>query len=130
MSMAGKVEQNRPPSAFLFAPQRLVDSYTYGMRRLGGGWDAFRARELQGRLKRAQLRDCYRLDEALVVELAHERGHAVIAKATSVHRRRHERMAEGVHFHQRGHADHIAEVVHILALRQRRTGSRLDRNDA
>ena len=100
------------------------------MGRLGRRRDTFCARELQRGLEGAELRHRYGLDDALIIELADERRHAVVAQATGVHGRRHERVAEGMHLHQRCHAHCIAKVVHVLAFRKRRAGRRLDSNEA
>ena len=75
-------------------------------------------------------RDRGRLDDALVDEPAEDRRVAVVAEPAGVDRRRHEVVAERVHRHQRRHPDRVAEVVAVLAARQRRAGGRLGREEA
>src|SRR3989442_769307 len=87
----------RPHLALLLALERLVDGAADGVRRLRRGQDALGARELDGRLERRDLGDGPRLDDALVVELADQRRHAVVAEAAGVHGCGHEGVAERVH---------------------------------
>ena len=53
----------------------------------------------------------------------------MVAKASGVDRIRNERMAEGVHLHERGHARGVAEVIAVLALGQARAGGWFDATD-
>src|SRR5204862_422830 len=71
-----------------------------------------------------------RLDDLLVVELADQGRHAVVAETARVERRRNEGVAERVHLDERREADRVTEVVDVLALREARTGARLDGDDA
>ena len=130
MAVAGQVEQNRLALAALLAAQRFVDRDLDGVRRFRRGDDALGARELQRRLEGGELRHRDRLDHALVVELAHQRRHPVIAQAAGVQRRRHEAVAERVHLHQRRHADRVAEIVGVFPLGEARARGGLDGDDA
>src|SRR4030095_3252466 len=82
VAVAGEVEENRLPLARLLAAQRLVDGHADGVRRLRRRDDGLGARELQGGLEGGELRYRDGLDHALVVELADQRGHAVVAQPT------------------------------------------------
>jgi hypothetical protein len=128
--MPAEIEDDGLALALLLAPQRLVDGPAHGMRGLGGGEDALRARELDGRLEGRRLRHGAGLDHALVVELADERGHAVIAEPARVHGRGDEGVAERVHLDERREPDRIAEIVDVLPLGQARAGAGLDGHDA
>ncbi len=75
------------------------------------------------------LGDRHRLDELLVVERADQRRHPVIPEATGVNRRRDERVAQGVHLHQRGGARRVPEVVAVLPLGQTGARRRFHRHD-
>src|SRR5207302_170796 len=108
----------------------LVDRDMYGVCRLRGRNDSFATRELDRGLERGQLRYGDRLDHFLVVKLADERRHAVIAEAARVERRRDERVAERVHLHQRCQTDSVAEVIGVDAFRQTRARGWLDGDDA
>src|SRR5882724_8464829 len=122
VAVAREVEENRLALAVALAPQCLVDRDADGVRRLRGRDDALGARELHRRLERRELGHRHRLDHALVVELADQRGHAVVAQAAGVKRGRNERVAERVHLYQRRELDGVAEVVDVLALREARAG--------
>src|SRR6266545_3619798 len=88
VTVAGEVEQDGLAATGLLALHGLVHDHADGMRGLGRRDDALGPGELEGRLERGELRDGHRLDVLLVVELADERRHAVIAQAAGVQRRR------------------------------------------
>src|SRR5204862_7809985 len=130
MTVAAQVEDDRLSLAFVLAPERLVDDPAHGVGRLGRGQDALRPRELHGGVEGGDLWHGDRLDDLLVVELAEQGRHAVVAETARVERGRNEGVAERVHLDQRREADRVAEVVDVLALREARAGARLDGHDA
>src|SRR5438552_3952260 len=125
-AVAAQVEDDGLLLALLLALERLVDGAADRVRRLRRRQDALGARELDRRLERRDLGDGPRLDDPLVVELADERRHAVVAEAAGVHGGGHEGVAERVHLHQRREPDGVAEVVDVLPLGEARAGARLD----
>src|SRR2546426_11516633 len=130
MTVAAQVEDDRLPLALALAPERLVDGPAHGVGRLGCGQEALRPRELYGGVEGGDLWHGDRLDDLLVVELADQGRHAVVAETARVERRRNEGVAERVHLDERREADRVAKVVDVLALREARTGARLDGDDA
>src|SRR6266480_2359960 len=130
MAVAAQIEADRLPLAVSLASERLVDDAAPRVSRLGRRQDALRARELHGGMEGAHLGHGDRLDDLLVVELADQGRHAVVAEAPRVQRRRDEGVTERVHLDERREADRVAEVVDVLALREARTGARLDGDDA
>ena len=76
------------------------------------------------------LRDRPCLDDALVLEQAHLRRHAVVAQAAGVDGIGHEVVAERVHLDDRRHLAGVAEVVGVDAAGQARRRGRLGRDDA
>src|SRR5436309_10567941 len=129
VAVPGEIEQDRALLAFLLGPLGLVDHDPDRVGRLRRRDDALAARELHRRLEGGELRHRGRLDHALVVELADQRRHAVVAQAAGVQRRRDERVAERVHLHQRREPDGVAEIVDVLALGETGARGRLHRDD-
>ena len=91
----------------------------------GAGTMRFGAGELHRGVEDAVLEVRARFDVALVVELADQVRHAVVAQTARVDALRDEGVTEGVHLDQRRRAGGIAEVVAVFTLRQRRTRFRL-----
>ena len=84
MAVAREVEDDRLALALLLAAQRLVDG---GADRVGGlrrGHDALARANWTAASKVASCGYRHGLDHALVVELADERRHAVVAQAARV----------------------------------------------
>ena len=54
-------------------------------------------------------------DQTQILDVAHQRGHTVVAQAARVDARRNEGAAQRVHFHQRRQVAGVAEVVGIGA---------------
>src|SRR5450759_2347838 len=107
----------------------LADRTGDGMVRLGRRHDALSAGEHHARLERLELADRDGVDHVLVVQVRDQRRHAVVAQAAGVDRVRYEVGAQRVHLQQRRQAARVAEVVAVLALRERRSGLRLARHD-
>src|SRR3990170_709304 len=129
-AVPAQVEDDRLAFALLLGAEGLVDRAADRVGRLRRGQDALGARELDGRLEGGDLGHRDGLDHLLVVELADERRHAVIAQPARVERGRDEPVAERVHLHERREADRVAEVVHVLALGEARAGAGLDGDHA
>ena len=100
------------------------------MRGLGRRQRALGAGKLHRRLEDRCLLDGAGLDKALVVELGKRRAHAVVPEAARVRGGRYEVRPERVHLLQRAHPARVAEVVGVLAARERRAACRLDRDEA
>ncbi len=104
----------------LAAGHRLADRGGDRVGRLRSRHDALGLGEVHGGGEALDLRDGDRLGEPKLVDVAHERRHAVVAETAGVDRVGDERVPEGVHLHERGHAGGVAEVVAILALGEAR----------
>ena len=115
--------------AGLLARQRLADGGGDGVGRLGRRDDPLGAGELHRGGEALGLRDGHRLDEARLVEVRHQRRHAVVAQPAGVDRLGDEAVAERVHLQQRRHPGGVAEVVAVLTLGEARAGGRLDAAD-
>ena len=115
--------------AGLLARQRLADGGREGVGRLGCRDDPLGTGEAEGGGEALALRDRHGLDEALLVDVRHERGHSVVAQAAGVDRLGDEPVAERVHLQQRRHPGGVTEVVAVLALGEARTRRRLDTAD-
>ena len=96
----------------------------------GAGTMPSRARELHARLEAGDLVIGAGLDQAEVVDVRHQRPHAVIAQAAGMEAGRNEGRAERVHLDQRRQMRGVAEIIGIFSARQRRAGGRLDGDEA
>lgn len=75
------------------------------------------------------LTDSNSLDFAELLEVRNKRGHGVVAETSRVDRAGHKVVAQGVGLDERGEADRVAKVVHVLAAGQRRARRGLDGDD-
>ena len=127
---AGEAEDDSFCLARLLALESFVDGDADGVATLRGGQDALDAGKLLCCLKDAGLLHAGGLHQAVVVELAEDAAHAVVAQAARVVGAGDEAGAEGVHLGQR--ADHagIAEVVDKFAAGEAGTAGRLDGDEA
>ena len=120
MAVAAQVEQDDPGLARLPGGERLVHRDADGVGRLRGGQDPLGSGELHAGLEAGALVDASGLDEAVLLEQADQRRHAVIAETAGVDRLRDEVGAEGMHLHDRRHLAGVAEVVGVDAAGQAR----------
>ena len=125
--MTAQRRQDHLLLAGLGAAVGLLDGRGQGVGRLGGRDDPLGAGEEHagGEALRLLLGD--RLELAGLVEVADQRAHAVVAQAAGVDRVRDEVVPQGVHLHQRRHAEGVAEVVGVGALGEAGARRRLDR---
>lgn len=130
MTVATEVEQDGLALAFALAAQGLLDGAFDRMVGFGRRHDALCARKGHASLKALTLGVGGGLHQAQLLAVTHQRCHAVVAEPAGVETRRREGAAEGVHLGQRGHVAGVAEVVGVLAARERRAGRRLDCHDA
>ena len=100
------------------------------MVRLRRRHDALGAREGHAGCEALGLVVGTRLDQPELLQVRDQRRHAVITQTAGVEARRREGRSERVHLGERRHVRGVAEVVGVLAARERRAGRRLDRDDA
>ena len=93
---------------------RFIDRDANRVIAFGSRNDPLGARENQSRFEGRALRHGDRFDQALMMELRHQRRIAVIAKPARVNRRRHEVASQRVHQHQRREAGGVAGIVSIV----------------
>ncbi len=130
MAVAAQVEQDRAGGAFLLAAQRFVDRTLDGVVGLRRRHDALGAGEGDAGLEALELVVGARLDQPELLQVTHQRCHAVITQAARVESGRDERGPQGVHLHQRRQVRRVAEVVGVRPSCERRAGGRLHGDDA
>ena len=86
----------------------------------------FRTTELERRLKGRELRQGQRFDDVVVIEIAHQRRHAVIAQAAGMHRCGDKIAAQGVHLNQGRETNRVAKIISIRPFSQGWTGGGFD----
>ena len=126
---AGEAEDNGLLLPGLFALEGLVDGHPDGVAGLGGGEDALHPGKVGGRLKDLGLLHTGGLNEAVVVELADHRAHAVVPQAAGVVGRGDEAGAQGVHLGQGADHARVAEVIGELAPGEAGAGGGLHGDD-
>src|SRR5215211_4792007 len=128
--MSAEVEEDYPLLAGLPGFEREVYGRPYGVRDLRRGDDAFRLREEHPGLEGRVLGVGAGLDQTLVHQRRDYGRVAVVPEPAGVDARRHERVSQRVHLHERRRPGGVAEVVGVAALRERRARGRLDGEDA
>src|SRR5881628_41609 len=128
-AVAAVVERNDGLLVPLLRLEGEVDRASNRMARLRGVDQPFRLREDFASLEGADLVHRARLDQPRVQQDAEGRGGPVVPEAARMDPRRDEGMAQSVHLHERRHLPGVAEVVFVAALRHRRDGLRLDRDE-
>src|SRR6266851_9356663 len=98
--------------------QRLVNCDPNGMIGFRRGNDSFAASESESCLKGGALWDCYRLDQAFMIELRNKWRVAVVAKSAGMDWGWHEVAPQRVHEHQGRETFGVAGVVGVVSTRQ------------
>ena len=112
---AGQAKDDGLFLAGLLALEGLVDGGADGVAALGGGQDALDAGKLLGGFKHSGLLHAAGFHQAVVVELAQDAAHAVVAQTACMVGTGDEAGAQGVHLGQRADHASVAEVVDELA---------------
>jgi hypothetical protein len=118
VAVAAQVEQDHLASGPRLAAQRLDDGALDRVVGLGRGHDALGAANSTPASKHSRLVVGHGLDQAQLLQVRHQRRHAVVAQAAGVEARRREGRAQRVHLGQRRQVAGVAEVVGVLAARQ------------
>src|SRR5918998_1733238 len=129
VAVAAEVEEDGFLLAGLFSFEREIYRRPYRVRDLRRGDYPLRLREELPGLEGLVLGVGASLDQTLVHERRDYGRVAVVAEAPSVDARRHERVSQGVHLHERRRPSGVAEVVGVAPLRERGAGDRLDGED-
>src|SRR5467141_1232537 len=128
-TVAAVVEGDDRFLVFLLRLEGEVDRTAHRVTGLRRRDEALRLREDLAGLEGAQLVDGSRLDETRVQEDAQRRSGPMVPQPARMDPRGHERVAQRVHLHEGRHLSCVSEVVLVPALRHRRHGRWLDRDE-
>ena len=130
MTVTREVEEDGLSSAFGFAAKGFISRNANRVSRFRSRHDSLGPRERHASLETRILMNGLRLDETELSEMAHQRRHPVVAKATCVESGRDEPRTKRVHFHKRCETRCVSEIVSVAPACQRGARSRFDGDDA
>ena len=114
-AVTAEIEKDHLLPAFLFCPLGLVHDSGDCMVCLGCRDEPLGSCPFDTGIESFQLIVSPRIDKSFLVQMAHDRSHPMISKASGMDRFRHKIVSESKHCQQRGCPCQISEVVRVRA---------------